>query len=117
VKESTHDLIDRWQDTMYPEQGRPFRLDVYQNDHAIWLLDTRQDSKFKLSRNRMEADIEMKKLLPKFDAAGIRISDLTHRISQTADQDHRRNLERALHEEENKKLELKTELDKLEKID
>jgi hypothetical protein len=83
VNESIGDLINRWQDTIYPRQNRPFRLEVYQNENAIWLSDSRQDdAKVKMSRNRMEADIEMKRIMPEYDSVRSRISKLTNEMKQ-----------------------------------
>ncbi len=117
MKEKIEDLINRWQDAMHPGKDRPFRLNVYQNENAIWLLNTQGNKTHALSRNRMEADIEMTKLRPKFDAAQKYITELTQKISNTSDQSQRDKLRTELRAEENKKVELKVELDRLGKVE
>ena len=113
MKEKIEDLINRWQNAMHPGRERPFRLHLYQNENAIWLVHIQSDRKQRLSRNRMEADIEMTTLRPQFDAAEQRITELTHKISNTADQNQRQKLQTELRAEEKKKLPLKLRLDEL----
>ncbi len=62
--EHFNDLMNRWQDTCYPGQGRPFTVHQYVSEDMIWLSDSRQGGhNVKTSRERMESQIALQLIL------------------------------------------------------
>ncbi len=116
--EDIGDLINRWQDALLPGLNRPFRLAEYVTDDAVCLSDSRQGgARLKISRERMEADIEMKKLLREYDSVLNQVGTLVRRMENTPDRDIRTELRKELQTLDTKGAELRDQLDALEELE
>jgi hypothetical protein len=111
-------LIDRWQDACFPGQDRPFRLDTYQNDDAIWLADSRQGgAKLKISKQRMEADIVLAAILKDYDSVIARVGELVRKMRSEPRAEIRHQLGKEINELDRLGFKLRGDLDAVELLD
>jgi hypothetical protein len=115
VKENIHDLIARWHGIVHPGEGRRFTMAEYNNDDSFWLADSLQDNaKVKYSRNRLEAEIEMQKILSAYESLLKRVEHLVGAMKKTGNAEIRRELAEKVRELEKSGSDLLNRMDAIE---
>lgn len=107
--------IGRWQDIVYPGEGRPFRLHEYVNENSVWLSDSREGgAKLKVSRDYMEAQIEMARLLSEYESLLKKVEQRVAVMKKTGNAQVRGALAKQVRQLERQGAEILGELDKIE---
>jgi hypothetical protein len=88
------------------------------SDDSIWLSDSRQGgAKVKLSKQRMEADIEMQRLLRDYDFVLKRVEALVGIMKATGNAEIRKELREEVQKLDRKGCELQDQMSFLDKLD